>query len=192
MRGSKRWRVSRVSARGTIWTQLTLSTSAWSAWSRDAGRRQIGGQELRPGPQESATPATNEGAPHRFRWRGGRWRDGGPPGHLGPARGGLEQRRRAAAMAATSGACGEETEKGERARGRGEKEGGDFVAPSGVSRGSPRWPERRARGGNAGLLGASTHLLLEEDNTQLQIAPLTLGFSLERTKQHIVLYNFML
>jgi hypothetical protein len=84
-----------------------------------------------------------------------------------------------------------------RAAGRGKKEGGGvqvllFVASREVSRGSPRWPERRAGGGNAGLLGASTHLLLEEDNTQFQIAPLTLGSSLERTKQHIVLYNFML
>jgi hypothetical protein len=43
--------------------------------------------------------------------------------------------------------------------------------------------KRQAGGGIGGLLGASTHLLLEEDNPQLQIAPWFWGVSQRSSKQ---------
>jgi hypothetical protein len=62
---------------------------------------------------EMATPAAIWGDPNQFWWRGGRGRDGGPPGQLDLARGGLVRWHRAAAMAAVSGA-----RAGRRNRGR--------------------------------------------------------------------------
>jgi hypothetical protein len=63
----------------------------------------------------------------------------------------------------------------ERVSQREREKGGGLRGVAGVSRRSPRWPERQAGGGHGGHLGASIQVLHEEDKKIFAKSPFGFG-----------------